>query len=283
MNNEGPQAGNPQTQEDRYRLYIDESGDHVFRDFGPGPQHRYLCLLGCWFAGQAYRDFHEKLEAFKQQHIPHSPDEPVILHREDIVGRRRAFWRLREPSVADRFDTDLLKVLQDSRFTMVAIVIDKAELQAQYATPAHPYHLALGFLLQRYCGLLNHINRRGDVMAESRGGKEDRTLKASYEWVYQRGAWQQRSEFFQRALTSKELKLKSKPANIAGLQLADLLAHPVRQMILHELRLDTRELSEFERRLSAAVTRKFNRHLYDGRVWGYGKVIFPKQEQEKAP
>ncbi len=32
--------------EDRYRLYIDESGDHVFRQLEED-RHRYLCLLGC--------------------------------------------------------------------------------------------------------------------------------------------------------------------------------------------------------------------------------------------
>ena len=30
---------------------------------------------------------------------------------------------------------------------MVAVVIDKRVLQERYPTPAHPYHLALGYLL----------------------------------------------------------------------------------------------------------------------------------------
>jgi hypothetical protein len=37
---------------------------------------------------------------------------------------------------------------------------------------AHPYHLGLGFLLQRFAGFLNHINRVGDILGESRGGRE---------------------------------------------------------------------------------------------------------------
>jgi hypothetical protein len=32
----------------------------------------------------------------------------------------------------------------------------------------------------------------------------------------------------------------------------------------------------FAQRLLDAVADKFNRHLYDGRIWGYGKVLFPK-------
>lgn len=38
----------------------------------------------------------------------------------------------------------------------------------------------------------------------------------------------------QNSLTSKELKLKAKTANIAGLQVADLLAYPVSQDILRD-------------------------------------------------
>jgi len=131
-------------------------------------------------------------------------------------------------------------------------------------------------MLQRYCGLLNHMNRRGDVMAESRGGREDRLLKDSYERTYSRGAWMTRAGFFQRALTSGQLKLKPKSANIAGLQLADCLGHPVRQIILIENGRVNGPARPFASQLVGILEQKFNRHLYDGRVEGYGKVLFPK-------
>jgi hypothetical protein len=157
------------------------------------------------------------------------------------------------------------------------VVIDKKELKLQYPTPAHPYHLGLGFMLQRYCGFLNHTNRRGDVMAESRGGHEDRLLKDSYAWVYQRGLFGRTdATFFQQALTSKELKVKPKSFNIAGLQLADLLANPLRKAVLIEERKVQGSLAPFATRILEAVNDKLNRHLYNGRVEGYGKVLFPK-------
>jgi hypothetical protein len=115
----------------------------------------------------------------------------------------------------------------------------------------------------------------GDVLAESRGGREDRLLKDSYSRVYERGAWQRRSDFFQQSLTSGQLKLKPKSANIAGLQLADLLGNPVRRSMLVEKGLLNEPLGQFAQRLCGLLEGKFNRHLYDGRVWGYGKVLFP--------
>jgi hypothetical protein len=121
------------------------------------------------------------------------------------------------------------------------------------------------------------VNRRGDVTAESRGGNEDRRLKDSYSFILKHGAWgRTKAEQFQRALTSKELKLKKKGANITGLQVADLLAHPVRQAILREKGRLTLPASSFVGRLVEVVEAKYNRHLYDGRIWGYGKVLFPQ-------
>lgn len=263
------------TPEERFRLYIDESGDHVFKHLDE-PGHRYLSLLGCWFRGRDYQAFHIGLEEFKRKQIPHHPDDPVILHREDIINRRGCFWRLRDQEATEQFDSELLNLIEHTEFRVCAVVIDKQALQERYPTPAHPYNLGMGFLLQRYCGLLNHINRRGDVMAESRGGREDRLLKDSYTLVYTRGVWMTRADSLQQALTSGELKIKPKSANIAGLQLADLLAHPIRQAILLEQGRIEGPLAPFAQRLIGAVEAKFNRHLYSGETRGYGKVLFPQ-------
>jgi hypothetical protein len=105
-----------------------------------------------------------------------------------MINRRGPFGILREKARGDAFDSDLLKLIGESEFRIVAVVIDKKALTDSYGpAAAHPYHLAMGFMLQRYCGYLNHISRCGDVLAESRGGREDRLLKDSYERTYERG------------------------------------------------------------------------------------------------
>ncbi len=82
--------------------------------------------------------------------------------------------------------------------------------------------------------------------------------------------------FFQHALTTQELKIKPKTANIAGLQLADILGHPVRHAVLHETGHVAAPPAPFAARLLHTVEGKFNRQLYTGKVTGYGKVLFPK-------
>lgn len=223
----------PNAFEDRYRLYIDESGDHVFRAIAE-PAHRFLCLLGCWFKNSDYLKFHHTLEALKARHLAHHPDEPIVLHREDIINARGGFRALREPQRRQAFDADLLHMVREAEFRWTAVVIDKVALREQSGDAAfHPYHLGLGFLLQAYASFLNEIHGTGDVMAESRGGAEDRELKDFYATMYAHGLMGGASaQTLQAALTSKELKLKKKAENIAGLQLADVLAHPVRQWIV---------------------------------------------------
>ncbi len=207
----------------RCRLYVDESGDHTYHEIQDLTK-RYLCLLGCIIKGEIYRtSFQPKLEQLKQKHFPHNPDEPVILHRSDIINKRGPFWRLRNPVNEKAFNRDLLSFLEEQDYTTISIVIDKRTHIERYQEAAfHPYHYCLVAMLERYCGWLHFHNAEGDVLAESRGGTEDRQLKAAYRRTYNDGTQFRGPSFFQSVLTSKEIKLKSKNSNIAGLQIADL-------------------------------------------------------------
>ncbi len=266
---------------ERYRLYIDESGDHVFHDDDTlqQPAHRYLALAGCWFKDADYVPFHAALERLKQTHFPHNPDDPVILHREDLINRRGPFWRLRDSSIRAAFDQDLLDLMASTTFTFAIVVIDKLKLKQDYPQTFHPYNMALDFLLQRYCFVLNHGSRRGDVMAESRGKREDLCLKNAYDHIYTHGDMHHKSHFYQQALTSCELKLKPKSANIAGLQLADILAYPAKQRALMDygsIPVPSTWVGSFGEKITAALASKYNRELWKGDLEGYGRILFPK-------
>jgi hypothetical protein len=59
-------------------------------------------------------------------------------------------------------------------------------------------------------------------------------LKAAYREIHAGGSSYKAASFFQRTLSSKEIKIKPKIANIPGLQLADLLAYPAKMRMLEE-------------------------------------------------
>lgn len=259
----------------RYRLYIDESGDHTYKDVEQD-SHRYLALLGCVIDFQSYKTtFQPSFQQLRNSFFPREDpdDDPVIFHREDIVHKRRAFWRLRDPEFALRFDTALLEFLSSQSFVIICIVIDKKTHLSQYKDAAfHPYHYCLQLMLERYCGLLNYYNAERDVIAEARGGKEDRLLSQAYRYVYSVGTHYHSSKYFQSSLTSKELKLKGKDKDIAGLQIADILAHPCKQdVLIEENRLES--LPSFAQKICECIASKYNRRFDTDRVKGYGKVF----------
>ncbi len=258
----------------RYRLYIDESGDHSYKQLGDSSK-RYLGLTACLIEAETYRTrFQPALEALKQRHFPHSPDEPVILHRTDIINKRGPFWRLRDLAREEAFNKDLLKSLDEHDYLIITVVIDKMSHINRYGAAAHhPYNYCLAVLMERYCGFLNRFNAEGDVMAESRGGRENRELEATYQQVYQKGTRFRNVDFFQRSLTSKEMKLKPKKANVAGLQLADLLAYPCKQGLLMEHGRIGTPKGIFGDEIRRCVEAKYNHRYGDGKVEGYGKIF----------
>ena len=256
-----------------YRMYIDESGDHTYYET-EDPAKKYLGLTGVLIEYEYYRTtFQPELELLKQKHFPHSPDEPVILHREDIVNRRGPFWRLRDSEKEKAFNDHLLRFLEEQRYCVITVVIDKNSHVRRYGDAAyHSYHYCLTAMLERYCGYLNFYNAQGDVLAESRGGTEDRQLKIEYKRLYEEGTYYRGSKFFQKALASGEIKLKPKWKNIAGLQIADILAHPSKQEILADSKCTVTE-SNFGKQICQCIRAKYNQQVYEGRIWGYGKVF----------
>lgn len=221
-----------------YRLYIDESGDHTYFSLDVASK-RYLGLTGCIIEKEYYKAaFHPALEKLKQKHFHYDPDDPVILHRNDIINKRGAFWRLKNGKNLKSFNTDFLKFLEKEQYVIISVVIDKKAHQERYGKAAfHPYHYCIATMLERYCGYLNFYNAQGDVMAESRKGREDRLLKEAYHSIYEVGTQWRGTAFFKSVFTSNEIKIKPKDKNIAGLQLADLLAYPCKQEILLENQL----------------------------------------------
>ncbi|MFC1986516.1 DUF3800 domain-containing protein [Chloroflexota bacterium] len=217
----------------RLRLYVDESGDHTYRNL-EDVGRRYLGLIGVAIEADYYRnEFQPGLESFKQLHFPHNPDEPVILHREDIYNRRHNFGVLRDIARNDAWEHDFIEFVQRARFQLITVVIDKKAHRERYGDAAeHPYHLCLTALLERYRGHLKSIGGKGDVLAESRGAPEDLSLEKVYKGIWEQGTFYIAGKEFRKVLTTKELKVKKKKDNIAGLQLADLLAHPATREIL---------------------------------------------------
>lgn len=242
----------------RYTLYVDESGDHTYK-YLDDIRRRYLGLVGIAIEFDYYRRvFQPQLEELKQLHFPHNPDEPLILHREDIYNRRYSFGVLSDHVRNLAWERDFIEFVRSAKFRLFTIIIDKKAHRERYEAAAiHPYHLCLTFLLERYRGYLTYVSGKGDVLAESRGAREDRALKAVYDEIWRNGTFYITAGQFQKVLTSRRLKVKAKDKNIAGLQLADLLAHPAKcELLISRGKMPT--TSSFGGRLAEVFRNKYD-------------------------
>lgn len=113
---------------------------------------------------------------------------------------------------------------------------------------------------------LEGIDKVGDVIAESRGGKEDMRLKSSFTRLWEEGTDFLSPDRFQKSFTSKQLKVKPKLNNISGLQIADLLAHPSRNEILNEHELLTRRIAPFAEKIIKILSKKY--YQGEGKIFG---------------
>jgi hypothetical protein len=242
----------------KYRIYIDEVGN---ADMGSSANenHRFLSLTGIIVdLDHVATRIHPEMEALKRKYFTSHPDEPVIFHRAEMVNAKHPFEALKDAAIKTAFDGELLSLLERWDYRVITVCIDKKKHQETYKVwRFDPYHYCLAVLMERFVFFLDGVDAKGDAMAESRGGKEDRRLKDSFENLVTTGSDFLTSDRFMARLTSKQLKVKSKHNNIAGLQLADLIAHPSRGEILEQQNLLGRPVAPFATRVIAILQHKY--------------------------
>ena len=251
----------------KYRIYIDEVGNSDL-ECSDNPNHRFLSLTGVILDLEYVRNvLFPELEKLKVLFFTSHPDEPVILHRKEILNARHPFYILKDGEMRAKFDNKLVSLLSSWEFTVISVCIDKKIHKETYTTWRYdPYHYCLAILLERFVFFLESNNAIGDVMTESRGGKEDKRLKESFCRLWNKGTEYLTPERLHTVLSSKQLKVKPKSANISGLQLADIVAHPSRTEILKESFNRDLAIAPFAKKIIAVLQEKY--YQKDGRIFG---------------
>ncbi|MHA1702615.1 MAG: DUF3800 domain-containing protein [Promethearchaeota archaeon] len=259
----------------KYRIYIDEVGNHDLKHVDD-PNQRYLSLTGVIFElDYVVNKLFPRLEALKKKYFKSHPDNPAILHRKELINKKPPFEALKNPKIVRNFDQELLELLIELDFVVMTVVLDKKLHKDQYFVWLYdPYHYCLKVLIERFVLFMESKSVVGDVMCESRGGKEDMRLKRSFHKIYEEGTEFVHTEKFKAFLTSSQLKVKLKSNNIAGLQIADLIAHPsYKKILLQKGRVS--EIGRFAKKITHILERnKYYRGSFN-RVWGYGKKWLP--------
>lgn len=240
-----------------YIIFVDESGDHGLDAIDPG--YPMFVLAFCIIRKEDYvRQLTPAIQQVKFDHFGH---DNVILHERDIRKDMGDFSSLKTREKKAKFMADLTAIVEATPFTLISCVIRKDNLKKRYATPDNPYHIALGFGLERAFYFLRSVGALGaktHVIVEKRGKREDAELELEFRRVCDGGN-------YEKANLPFDVVFLDKKSNSPGLQLADLVARPVGLHILKP---------EQPNRAYEVLKTKFYANA-GGTINGWGMKCFP--------
>lgn len=200
-------------------VYVDESGDHSLASIDSG--YPVFVLALCIFHKRHYAEkIIPAVEKLKFNYFGH---DSVVLHEHEIRKQKGDFAFLSHRPTRDEFMAKLGSIMEASNFILIACVVDKTRLSRGEGTSSNPYHIALGICLEALLGFLAEKGQdqvKTHVVVECRGKKEDAELELEFRRICDGDNPGSRHLPF-------DIVFADKKTNLAGLQLADLVARPV--------------------------------------------------------
>jgi hypothetical protein len=245
-------------------VFMDESGDHNLKD-GGDPNYPLFVLVAVLIDGDEYVKIDQKFEQIKLKFFG---SKNIVFHEREIRKAEGVFRILQNPDTRNEFLQDLNRTIEDSRFKIIASVIDKRKLLEKYLYPENPYDISLQFILERIGFEVQSRRSASEVpiRAESRGKKEDGKLREEFNRICSgNSALSFNSHLLSQIFSKMRLYFHKKEENIVGIQLADLIARPIGISYLRPNQ---------QNRAYKSILRKF-RTSSAGKIEGYGLKIFP--------
>lgn len=216
---EAPVQESPERRFSDYVVYVDESGDHsltrVDRDYP------VFVLALCVFHKRHYAEkIIPAIEKLKFNYFGH---DSVVLHEREIRKQSGDFAFLGDLAMRVQFMQQLSSIVATSNFVLITCVVDKYSLSRSAGVDSNPYHLALGQCLAALHAFLTEKGQhrfKTHVVVECRGKKEDAELELEFRRICD-GANGDGNTL------PLEIVFADKKTNLAGLQLADLVARPI--------------------------------------------------------
>ncbi len=223
-------------------LYLDETGDHSLSKIDSSYPIFVLCGV------LVDEDYHNdeitrKLNNFKKKHFG---TEDIVLHSQEMThpqnASNRLYLRFLDREFRKSFYKDFEFLLKDINLSVVACVIMKNKHFAKYGLEAKdPYLLSFDNLINRLVFDLGD-NEKGKIVAESRDSLLDNQLEIAYLSARVEGT---------NKVQPAELKLKlnssitfvRKSDNVAGIEIADMVASPIARYFLNKKERTGNQLS----------------------------------------
>lgn len=208
-------------------VYLDETGDHslelIDKDFPVFGVVLMICDIDVYIDRIVPAVCRLKFDYFGH--------EGVVLHSREIRRAQGEFGFLTSPSKRQPFYRRVNQIMSLD-YRLIASFIRKQRHKNRYGERAeHPYELALTFALERLLPLLESEEQSDvQIIAESRGKREDDELRLGFLQVINDGTGYVSSERFKRI--GFRLEFRKKGSNLIGTQIADLAAYPIARHII---------------------------------------------------
>lgn len=247
-------------------MFLDESGDHSLDKIDAS--YPIFALAGCVFDLDYYSKTAEP--EINKLKVKHFGKTDVILRSYDIRKQKGSFSCLVDKKKRESFIIDMNTLISSLDFKIISAAIHKSKFKVQYHDPHNPYDLCLQFILERSVMFLGRSSDTMIFRIESRETHNDKKLAG----VYEKFRTTDHSFFKKEEIQAKliDLSFNQKTQNIAGHQIADLVAYPIGVSMLG----DGRENKAFD-----IIKPKF--HNKNGRYENYGLKVFPVSKTKEGP
>jgi len=265
---EQPKAQSNNSRFSDYIVYVDESGDHSLASIDS--DYPVFVLALCIFHKRHYSEtIIPAIEKLKFNYFGH---DSVVLHENEIRKQKGVFAFLSHLPTRNKFMERMSSIMETSNFILIACVVDKTRLSRSEGAASNPYHIALGICLEALYSFLEEKSQhklQTHVVVECRGKKEDRELELEFRRICDGNNSANQDLPF-------DIVFADKQTNLAGLQLADLVARPVGINYIRPKQAN----QAFD-----LLKRKFycdgGRHCVGSDFENVGLMIYPPQKSEK--
>lgn len=214
-------------------MYIDETGDHSLSKIQKSYPIFVLCGVIC---DEQYHDgeLTHKLNGLKRKHFD---TDQIILHSKEMThpqgSSHPGYVKFMDVDFRRRFYADFEKMLTELDIVIVACVILKNKHFAKYGLEAKdPYLLSFDNLLNRLVFELDDT-QKGRVVAESRNSVLDNQLEIAYLSARVEGTSKVRPAEMKQKIEGA-ITFSKKVENVAGIQIADMVATPIARHFLEK-------------------------------------------------
>jgi len=177
----------------------------------------------------------------------------------------KGFENLRDKTLRGEFYVGLNKIIKDVEFSLIACIVDKKEHIKHYKNAIDPYLLSLEVIVERFVMFLKEREKKGAIVAESRGQQLDNQLNLAFLDLKISGTRFLRPIDIAENVT--DFRIKRKDENISGLQLVDSIVTPIGRRYLNKRNFYI---------IYDVIKSKFRKN-FCGKYRGYGLIILPRK------